>query len=130
MSRRILALLAVVALMPGIAMASSEPVVEPRAHTEVRAATVSFIEANTFDGVYRYFDVDSGELLELELKMLHPLIGKCGELYVARADFFDGQGRPVDMRFLVVRDAGRMRAFQAVAHKVGASHRPLRIGVS
>jgi len=129
MSRTISVSVLLLLLTASVAMATSEPPqernekcgLEPGLVNQVQTATRSFIEAQMVDGVYLYYDASMGEVRRLELKMLHPLVGKEGELYVARADFFDDEGRPVEMKFLVIMQHNQARALQAVAHRIGGN---------
>ena len=87
---------------------------------QVQTATRSFIDGQMVDGVYLYYDADTDSLKHLEFKMLHPVVISEGELYIARADFFDDEGRPVHMRFLTIMRENRPHTLQAVAHTMGS----------
>lgn len=119
MSRKIFASVLLLLLTASVAVASSEPPLEPGVSNQIQAVTRSFIEAQMLDGVYLYYDAPTDEMMRLEFKMLHPLVSSEGEFYVARADFFDEQGRPVNMRFLVVMRDDRPFTLQAVAQGSG-----------
>ncbi len=106
-------------LTASVAAASSEPPVEPRVLNQVQNATRLFIDEHMVDGAYLYYDASTHTLERLEFKMLHPHVSKDGDLYIARADFFDAEGRPIDMRFLVVMRDNQPHTLQAIAHATG-----------
>jgi len=116
----VLLLLLVASVATSVAEAASELPLEPRVLNQVQSAARSFINERTVDGAYLYYDVATEELKRLEFKMLHPLVSMQGDLYVARADFFDDEGRPVGMKFLVVIRDERPHTLQAVAHMMGS----------
>ncbi len=120
MSRKIPAFVFLSLLIASVMVASSEMPVEPRVLNQVQTATRSFIDEQMVDGVYLYFHAATDELKRLEFKMLHPVVSREGDIYFTRADFFDGEGRPVNMRFLVVMRDNRPHMLQAVAHQMGA----------
>ena len=120
MCRKTCAFVFLLLLTASVTVASSEMPVEPRALNQVQTATRSFIDEQMVDGDYLYYDALAGEVLRLEFKMLHPVVHREGELYVVRADFFDEEGRPVNMKFLVVIRDNRPHTLQAVAHQMGA----------
>ena len=119
MCRKIVASVLLLLITASFAVASSELPIEPRVLNQVQNATRSFIEERMVDGFYLYYDDATDTLKRLEFKMLHPLISKDGDLYVARADFFDDEGRPVNMRFFVVMRDNHPHTLQAVAHMTG-----------
>ncbi len=119
MCRNIVASVLFLLVTTSVAAAPCESPIDPGVLNQVQAATRSFIDEHLVDGVYLYYDSATDTLRRLEFKMLHPLISKDGDLYIARADFFDDEGRPVNMSFLVVMHDNRPRTLQAVAHMMG-----------
>jgi hypothetical protein len=75
------------------------------------------------DGVYLYYDDSTREVRRLEFKMLQPVVAREGDVYVARADFFDQQGRPVSMKLIVVMRGNHPQTLQAVA-SIAGGHAP------
>jgi len=120
MCRKISASVLLLLLTASAAVASSEPPLEPGVLNQVQAATRSFIDEQMVDGAYLYYDALAAQVSRLEFKMLHPVVRREGDLYIARADFFDDQGRPVNMKFLVVMRHHRPHMLRAVAHTVGS----------
>jgi hypothetical protein len=106
-------------LTASVAAASSDPPVEPRVLNQVQNAARLFIDERMVDGAYLHYDATTDRVERLEFKMLHPQVSKEGDLYVARADFFDDEGRPINMRFLVVMRDNRPHTLQAIAHALG-----------
>jgi len=124
MCRKIVASVLLLLITASFAVASSELPIEPRVLNQVQNATRSFIEERMVDGFYLYYDVSTDRLERLEFKMLHPQVIKDGDLYVAHADFFDDEGRPVDMKFLVVMRDNEPHTLQAVAQAMGFEAAP------
>jgi hypothetical protein len=119
MNRNISASVLLLLLTASAALAASQPPLEPGVITQVQSATRSFIDTQTVDGVYLYYDSATSAVRRLEFKMLHPVVDQEGDIYVARADFFDQQGRPVNMKFFVVMHGRQPHTLQAVAHGNG-----------
>ena len=97
-------------------------------NAELSAAAIAsmqaFIAERSVDGVFLHYDPVAGELLELELKLLHVEVTKKDGFYVSCANFIDQFGRPVDLDFLVVRDGDEFKTVQAIVHRLAAAKRP------
>lgn len=130
MCRKIPASVLLLLLTASAAVASSEPPLEPGVLNQVQAATRSFIDEQMVDGAYLYYDALAAKVSRLEFKMLHPVVHREGDLYIARADFFDDEGRPVNMRFFIVMRENRPHTLQAVAHTMGAETLPSCVDAS
>lgn len=114
MVRKLLAAVLLLLLPASTALATGEPPLEPGLNARVQAAARAFIETQMVDGIYLHYDADKSEVRRLEFKMLRPVVEEEGEVYVARADFFDEQGRPVSLKFLVVMDGYQPHLLDAV----------------
>jgi len=123
MSRKITVSVLLLLFGTSVAMASTGTPLEPQVTAQVQAAARSFIHDQMIDGVYLYYDLSTHEVRQLEFKMLQPLVAQEGDVYVARADFFDQQGRPVSMKFIVVMRGNHPQTLQAVASTAGG-HAP------
>ena len=62
----------------------------------------TYIEGNTKDGTYPFFDVESGAVQNLKLKSLHPVIFKREDHFMMCADFVGEDGGDVLIDYIVV----------------------------
>ena len=61
--------------------------------------------------------------MNLKYDKLHEGIIKKSSFYVSCADFFDNNGRKVDLDFLVIKDSEQLKTIQAVIHSVDGKKR-------
>lgn len=108
----------------GASFAADDPSIKGKLRKGIQASMEQFIEHQTVDGLFRYYDPVDGKLLHLERPKLHDGIVKKGDFYVSCADFYDQDGRKLDFDFLVVEAGGEMRTVQALLHKIEGSKRP------
>lgn len=61
-----------------------------------------FVNENSSSGSYPFFDPDEGEMLDLKLKKLHPVIFARDGYYMMCADFVSANGNKVLIDYIVV----------------------------
>lgn len=101
-----------------IVSAADDPSIKSTLREHIKASMMSFIEYNMVDGNYIWYDAVDGRLLKLQLDKLHDGIVKRGVFYVSCADFYDTEGKKIDMDFLVVKDGDQLKTIQGVVHSV------------
>ena len=90
---------------------------------DIKASMNAFIEGKTVDGTFYMFDAVKGDLMRLRFSKLHDGVMKKGDFFVSCADFVDGDGRKVDLDFLVVKSGGGYVTTQAVLHSIDGKKR-------
>jgi hypothetical protein len=103
--------------------AADDPGIKGAIRQNISQSMGDYIRANTINGSYYMYDAIEGRMLNLKLDALHEGIVKKGEFYVSCADFFDANGRKVDLDFLVIPDGEHMVTTQAVVHAVDGKKR-------
>jgi hypothetical protein len=124
MSRKILVSALLFLFGGSVVMASAGPPLEPLVTSQVQAAARSFIQTQTIDGAFLYYDASQDEVRHLEFKMLYPVVGQEGDHYVVGADFFDQQGRPVSLKFIVIMHGSQPQMLQAVVSTIAGDSSP------
>jgi len=69
------------------------------------------------------YDAVEGRLRNLKLDKLHDGIVQKGIFYVSCADFYDKEGKKIDVDFLVITDGDQLKTIQAVVHSVDGRKR-------
>ena len=106
------------------AFAGDDPSIKGELRENIKASMGSYIERNTINGVYEYFDPVTGKLISLKLDYLHDGIVRNGDFFVSCADMIDqSNGKVVDMDFFVKEDAGKLITTQAIVHKADGKKR-------
>ena len=100
------------------AWGADDPSIKGELRSNIKASMNAFIQANTVDDTFYMYDAVAAKMLLLKFKELHEGIVKKGEFYVSCADFTDGDGRMVDLDFLVIPQEKRMVTTQAAVHAV------------
>jgi hypothetical protein len=100
------------------ASAGDDPSIKDPLRKGIQQAMSEHIDGNTIKSRYPIYDAVDGKLLRLEFKGLHKGIVKKAEFYVSCADFVDPAGRKYDLDFLVVDDAGKLKATQGIVHSI------------
>jgi len=107
------------------AYAGDDPSIKGELRMNIQSSMASYIERNTINGVYDYFDPVTGKLISLKLDYLHDGIVRNGDFYVSCADMIDqSTGKVVDMDFFVKEDdTGKVITTQAIVHKADGKKR-------
>ena len=106
-----------------IVSAADDPSIKSTLREQIKASMMSFIEYNMVGGNYIWYDAVDGRLLKLQLDKLHDGIVKKGVFYVSCADFYDRDGKKIDMDFLVIKDGDQLKTIQGVVHSVDGRKR-------
>jgi hypothetical protein len=124
MYRQSVLVLAVMVFTTTAAFAGDDPSIKGELRENIKASMGSYIERNTINGVYDYFDPVTGKVVSLKLDYLHDGIVKNGDFFVSCADMIDqSNGKVVDMDFFVREDDGKLITTQAIVHKADGKKR-------
>ena len=124
MYRQSVLVLAVMVFTATAAFAGDDPSIKGELRENIKASMGSYIERNTINGVYDYFDPVTGKVVSLKLDYLHDGIVKNGDFFVSCADMIDqSNGKVVDMDFFVREDDGKLITTQAIVHKADGKKR-------
>ena len=124
MNQTLRSVLAGAALLPAAGvMAADDPGIQGALRENIQQSMKQFINANTLDGTFHYYDAVGGRLLKLTLDELHDGIVKKGGFYVSCADFRDQNGRKIDIDFMVRQSAGILKTTQAIVHAIDGKKR-------
>jgi hypothetical protein len=106
------------------AQAGDDPSIKGELRENIKSSMAGFIDRNTINGVYDYFDPLTGKLISLKLDYLHEGIVRNGPFFVSCADMIDqNSGKVVDMDFFVKEDGGELITTQAIVHKADGKKR-------
>lgn len=105
------------------AQAANDSSIKGELRENIQASMAHFIQQQNIDGRMYVYDAVDGKLLKLKLDELHSGIVKKGDFYVSCADFHDGQGRKVDIDFLVRPSVNGLITTQALVHSVDGKKR-------
>ncbi|NOS35111.1 MAG: hypothetical protein GQ522_00575, partial [Deltaproteobacteria bacterium] len=89
MYRQSVLVLAVMVFTTTAAFAGDDPSIKGELRENIKASMGSYIERNTINGVYDYFDPVTGKVVSLKLDYLHDGIVKNGDFFVSCADMID-----------------------------------------
>ena len=120
---RLATLLVISFWLASVALAGNDPSITGDLRENIKASMMSFIENRMVKDTFMIYDAGKGKLLKLKFDKLHDDIVKKGEFYVSCADFYDENGRKIDLDFLVIPDGEDMRTVQAVIHSVDGKKR-------
>ncbi len=124
MYRQSVLVLAVMVFTTTAAFAGDDPSIKGELRENIKASMGSYIERNTINGVYDYFDPVTGKVVSLKLDYLHDGIVRNGDFFVSCADMIDqSNGKVVDMDFFVREDDGKLITTQAIVHKADGKKR-------
>jgi len=124
MCRQGVLVLAVMVFAATSAFAGDDPSIKGELREDIKSSMAGYIERNTINGVYDYFDPVTGRLISLKLDYLHDGIVRNGDFYVSCADMIDqSNGKVVDMDFFVKEDGGRLITTQAIVHEADGKKR-------
>ncbi len=117
-------ILAVMVFSATATFAGDDPSIKGELRTNIKSSMASYIERNTINGVYDYFDPVTGKLISLKLDYLHDGIVRNGDFYVSCADMIDqSNGKVVDMDFFVKKGSSKLITTQAIVHKADGKKR-------
>lgn len=108
---------------PAVVSAADDPSIKGSLRENIKSSMMLFIKNNMIDDTYILYDSVDGRLLNLKLDKLHEGIVKKREFYVSCADFYDTDGKKIDVDFLVIKDGEQIKTLQAVVHSVDGRKR-------
>lgn len=120
-----IALTACVALGFSHAPANAETV-SGNLRSELRAAMVEYIDANSIDGKFHYLNPVKGTFVTYEPVDVSAVVLKLGEHFVICSSFDTKEGKTVYLDFLAVQAEGEARVLQALAGKRGVTRRMMQ----
>jgi hypothetical protein len=106
------AMLLVMATLSGAHVHAATLDLETR--VELQLALKNHVDAGTVDGVYEHFNVEQGQVEELTLKNLHPVIFSADNKYMMCANFLDARGDDVLLDYIVSRSGNGFRIEQEI----------------
>lgn len=126
MKRLFYALLAVVVLTGFSAFAATDnETLDADTREDILRVTMEYIEANTVNGIYRFYDVVTNDVVHLKFKKLHSGIRTTDDFFNSCANFENGEGVHYDMDFLLIQNEdGGFTVTQPYVHGVGKQQRP------
>ena len=116
-------ILSVFVVFATAAPAADDSSIKGSLRENIKASMMSHIKGNMIDDTYVLYDAVAGRLMKLKLDKLHDGIVKKGDFYVSCADFYDNNGKKIDVDFLVLKDGAQLKTIQAVVHSVGGVKR-------
>lgn len=118
MIRRIALFAALFFLAAGnIAPASAAGKLNQQHKVELQVALMEYIDANSVDGKFVYFDARTQQMVELFPANLHPMIVPTSSVYFLCADFRDAKGYKVDVDFVATHSEDGFIVFQAMVNQ-------------
>jgi hypothetical protein len=117
------ALFALSVILTSVAFAADDPSIKGALRDHIKASMMTFIKKRMVDDTFIIYDAVKGRLMKLKYDKLHDGIIKKRDFYVSCADFFDENGRKVDLDFLVIQDGDHLSTLQAVVHSVDGKKR-------
>ncbi len=110
-----------------IAFAADDPSIKGAIRDKIKTSMMAYIETRMVNDTFFIFDAPEGRMLNLKFDKLHEGIVKKGNFYVSCADFFDKNGKKIDLDFLVVKDGDQLKTIQAVVHAVDGNKRKYQL---
>lgn len=105
--------------------ATDNPTVDAKTRDAILQVTTDYIEANTVDGVYRFYDLVTNEVVRVKFKKLHSGIRTTDDFYTSCADFENQDGMHYDVDFLLIeKENGSFTVTQPFVHGIGKQKRP------
>ena len=103
---RLLAAAAMALCCATASVATAGDALDPQTRVDLQMTLKEFIDGNTRNGTYPFFDVESGAVKNLKLKNLHPVIFKREGHFMMCADFVGEDGADVLIDYIVVPAEG------------------------
>ena len=100
-----------------ITSASAAEKLNQQHKVELQVALMEYIDANSVDGKFVYFDARTQQVVELFLANLHPMIVPTSSVYFLCADFRDAKGYKVDVDFVATRSEDGFIVFQTMVNQ-------------
>lgn len=100
-----------------IAPASATEKLNQQHKVELQVALMEYIDANSVDGKFVYFDARTQEMVALFPANLHPMIVPTASVYFLCADFRDAKGYKVDVDFVATRSEDGFIVFQTMVNQ-------------
>lgn len=94
--------------------------------SELRAAMVDYIDANSVDGTYFHLDPANGTVVTYEPVEVFAVVLKLGEHFVICSSFDTRDGKTVYLDFLAVHAEGEARVLEAFAEKRHVTRKMVR----
>jgi len=110
-----------------IAFAADDPSIKGAIRDKIKTSMMAYIETRMVNDTFFIFDAPEGRMLNLKFDKLHEGIVKKGNFYVSCADFFDKNGKKIDLDFLVVKDGDQLKTIQAVVHAADGNKRKYQL---
>ena len=110
-----------------IAFAADDSSIKGALREKIKTSMMAYIETRMVNDTFFIFDAPEGRMLNLKFDKLHEGIVKKGNFYVSCADFFDKNGKKIDLDFLVVKDGDQLKTIQAVVHAVDGKKRKYQL---
>jgi hypothetical protein len=110
-----------------IVYAADDSSIKGALREKIKTSMMAYIETRMVNDTFFIFDAPEGRLLNLKFDKLHEGIVKKGNFYVSCADFFDKNGKKIDLDFLVVKDGDQLKTIQAVVHAVDGNKRKYQL---
>ena len=101
---RLVTILGISMVFTVVVSAADDPSIKGVLRENIKASMMSYIKGNMIDDTYILYDAVEGRLRNLKLDKLHDGIVKKGIFYVSCADFYDKEGKKIDVDFLVIMD--------------------------
>ena len=120
---RLVTILGISMVFTVVVSAADDPSIKGVLRENIKASMMSYIKGNMIDDTYILYDAVEGRLRNLKLDKLHDGIVKKGIFYVSCADFYDKEGKKIDVDFLVIMDGDQLKTIQAVVHSVDGRKR-------
>ena len=110
-----------------IVFAADDSSIKGALRDKIKTSMMAYIETRMVNDTFFIFDALEGRMLNLKFDKLHEGIVKKGNFYVSCADFFDKNGKKIDLDFLVVKDGDQLKTIQAVVHAVDGNKRKYQL---
>ena len=110
-----------------IVFAADDSSIKGALREKIKTSMMAYIETRMVNDTFFIFDAPEGRMLNLKFDKLHEGIVKKGNFYVSCADFFDKNGKKIDLDFLVVKDGDQLKTIQAVVHAVDGNKRKYQL---
>ncbi len=100
-----------------IAPAAATEKLDQQHKVELQVALMEYIDANSVDGKFVYFDARTRQMVELFPANLHPMIVPASSIYFLCADFRDAKGYKVDVDFVATQSEDGFIVFQSMVNQ-------------
>lgn len=105
---------------------ASAETVSTSLRSELRAAMVDYIDANSVDGMYFHLDPANGTVVTYEPVEVFAVVLKVGAHFVICSSFDTADGKTVYLDFLAIHAEGEARVLEAFAEKRHVTRKMVR----